>query len=229
MSLIKIVCMLSVKNCRGYIILKFLLTVQIYNDCMGNLVFSDFLLKISAPKANSSLIKWVLTTIFYGLIVNLLLFVIWLIRVWCFLTLIASLYFILTTDFSYNGLGGMLSHFSKVDGKLVECPIMFCSHVLKTHKWNYSQVEGEMLTIIFALKHFVHVLYGSWVVIRTNHKPLQFMKGVIEHNRKLSRWWILFQDFDYRLDYLEGKTNVIADCLSWIVSPWELLNTPQHS
>ena len=91
---------------------------------------------------------------------------------------------------------------------------MFCSRVLTSHERNYSPTEGEALAIIFALKRFAHVLYGSRVVIRTDHKPLQFIKGGIEHNRKLSRWWMLLQDFDYRLDYLEGKANVVADCLS---------------
>ncbi len=80
--------------------------------------------------------------------------------------------FILTTDFSYDGLGGMLSQVRLVKEKFVECPVMFCSRVLTIHERNYSPTEGEALAIIFALKRFAHVLYGSHVVIRTDHKPL---------------------------------------------------------
>ena len=49
---------------------------------------------------------------------------------------------------------------------------MFCSRVLTSHEHNYSPTEGEALAIIFALKRFAHVLHGSRVVIRTDHKPL---------------------------------------------------------
>jgi len=64
--------------------------------------------------------------------------------------------FIVTTDFSYNGLGGMLSQV--VDG--VEYPVMFCSRKLAVNEANYAPTEGEALAILFALRRFAYVLYG---------------------------------------------------------------------
>ena len=126
-----------------------------------------------------------------------------------------SLDFVLTTDFSYDGIGGMLSQVYVDDqGKKVEYPVMFCSRVLTVHERNYSPTEGEALAIIFSLKRFAYVLYGQHVVIRTDHRPLQFITGGVEHNRKLSRWWMLLQDFDYEIEYLNGSANVVADGLS---------------
>ena len=78
-----------------------------------------------------------------------------------------------TTDFSYNGLGGMLSQsYFDENGKVMEYPIMFYSQVLTTHERNYSPTEGEALAIIFSLKRFAHILYGMHVIIRTDHRPL---------------------------------------------------------
>ena len=54
--------------------------------------------------------------------------------------------FIVTTVFSYNGLGGMLSQV--VDG--VEYPVLFCSRKLATNEANYAPTEGEALAILFA-------------------------------------------------------------------------------
>lgn len=64
--------------------------------------------------------------------------------------------FYLTTDFSYNGIGGVLSQM--VDG--VEHPILFCSRVLNGAEQNYSPTEGEALAILFALRKCSHLLFG---------------------------------------------------------------------
>ena len=80
--------------------------------------------------------------------------------------------FILTTDFSYDGLGAVLSQ--EVDG--VEKPIMFASRVLAPAELKYSPTEGEALGVLFGLKRFAHVLYGQRVIIRTDHRPLVFVK-----------------------------------------------------
>ncbi len=56
--------------------------------------------------------------------------------------------FIVTTDFSYNGIGGMIS---QVDDAGVERPVMFVSRVLDKAEANYSPTEGEALAVVFVL------------------------------------------------------------------------------
>lgn len=118
--------------------------------------------------------------------------------------------FILTTDFSYNGIGGVVSQI--VDG--VERPVMFVSRVLTSADLKYSPTEGEALAIVFALKRCEHLLYGQHVIIRTDHRPLTFINSGHESNRKLARWWSIVNEFDYELQYVQGKVNVVADALS---------------
>ena len=36
----------------------------------------------------------------------------------------------------------------------------------------------------------------------------------MENNRKLARWWMELQEFDYEVTYVTGKSNLVADCLS---------------
>lgn len=64
--------------------------------------------------------------------------------------------FILTTDFSYNGIGGVVSQI--IHG--VERPVMFVSRVLTSSELKYSPTEGEALAIVFALKRCEYLLYG---------------------------------------------------------------------
>lgn len=55
-------------------------------------------------------------------------------------------------------------------------PCMFASRKLVAAEANYSPTEGEALGIIFGLKRFASLLYGHKVIIRTDHKPLIFIK-----------------------------------------------------
>lgn len=53
---------------------------------------------------------------------------------------------------------------------------MFASRQLNEAESRYSPTEGEALAIVFGLKRFCHVLYGQHVLIRTDHRPLTFIK-----------------------------------------------------
>lgn len=63
---------------------------------------------------------------------------------------------IVTTGFSYNGVGGMLSQM--IDG--VEHRVMFYLCRLASSEVNYAPTEREALAILFALRPFAYVLYG---------------------------------------------------------------------
>ena len=52
------------------------------------------------------------------------------------------------------------------------------------------------------------------MVIRTDHRPLTFITAGSEANQKLARWWSIVNEFDYELEYLKGKSNLVADALS---------------
>ena len=106
--------------------------------------------------------------------------------------------FILTTDFSYEGIGGVVSQV--LDG--VERPVMFVSRVLTKAEQNYSAKEGEALAIVFALRRCEHLLYGQRVVIRTDHRALTYINSGHSANRKLARWWSVVNKFYYELEYV---------------------------
>jgi hypothetical protein len=56
------------------------------------------------------------------------------------------------------------------------------------------------------------------VKIRTDHRPLSFVQAGSEGNRKLARWWSILSEFNFSLEYLAGRSNLVADCLSRLTS-----------
>ena len=75
--------------------------------------------------------------------------------------------------------------------------------------------EQELLAIIHALKTWRHYLHGAQVhACMTDHKSLQHFKTQPQLSGRQTRWKDVIADFDFDIEYIEGKANVVADGLS---------------
>lgn len=120
--------------------------------------------------------------------------------------------FILTTDASDFAVGAVLSQ-----GPIgADKPIAYASRTLNDAETRYSTIEKELLAIVWAVKHFRPYLYGRRFTIYTDHRPLAWLNSMKEQNSKLTRWKLRLAEFDYDIEYKNGKQNVVADALSRI-------------
>ena len=118
--------------------------------------------------------------------------------------------FIIATDASAVALGAVLSQ--GYNGK--EHPISFASRVLTEAEKNYSVIEKELLAIVFAIKKFRCYVYGHRFTIFCDHNPLQFIATMKDPTKRIARWLMWLQDYDFKVVYRPGKQNTNADCLS---------------
>jgi len=76
-----------------------------------------------------------------------------------------------------------------------------------------------MLAIVWALDNLRSYLYGATTLrVYTDHQPLTFALGNRNFNAKLKRWKSRIEEYNCELIYKPGKSNVVADALSRIVS-----------
>ena len=126
---------------------------------------------------------------------------------------------ILECDASPVGVGCVLKKLSENIRGESECTIAFASRKLTDTEVNYSQIDKEALSIIFGVTKFNKFLLGKKFILRTDHKPLIHLfspsKAISSiANARLTRWALKLSAFDYQIEHIQGKNNVLADGLS---------------
>ncbi|KXJ08001.1 Retrovirus-related Pol polyprotein from transposon 297 [Exaiptasia diaphana] len=98
-------------------------------------------------------------------------------------------------------------------------PVAFDSRVLTDAEKKYSQIEKELLAIVFGATKFRQYLLGRHFTLKTDHKPLITLCG--EHktipqmaSSRIKRWTLLSAAYDYTIEFIPGKENNWADFLS---------------
>ena len=120
--------------------------------------------------------------------------------------------FVLTTDWSKQAIGAMLSQVQPDTEE--EHPIAYASRLLNAAERNYAPTEGECLALVWAVEKFRYYLHGHHFTVNTDHKALEWLNTARFTNSKLERWAMKLQEFDYKVQYIKGETNVVADYLS---------------
>ena len=109
---------------------------------------------------------------------------------------------------SKKGLGAVLLQESK--------PVMYVSRTLTETEQRYSNIERELLAIVFALERLNHYTFGRTITVQSDHQPLQsiWKKSIVSTSPRLQRLLLRLAHDDLNIEFLRGKENVIADALS---------------
>lgn len=120
--------------------------------------------------------------------------------------------FCMTTDASDLACGAVLSQ--EYNG--VQMPVAFASRKFLPGEKNKSVIERELAAICWALNYFKPYLYGNHFLVKTDHRPLVYLFGMKNPTSKLTRMRMELEDFDFTIEYIKGKDNIVADALSRI-------------
>ena len=114
--------------------------------------------------------------------------------------------FILECDASGEGIGAVLMQNRH--------PIAFESRKLRGAERLYSIYDKEMLAIMHALVKFRQYLVGGKFVVRTDHNSLRYLLEQKDLNERQQKWVSRIQAYDFDIEYVKGKKNIVADALS---------------
>ena len=122
---------------------------------------------------------------------------------------------VMLTDASTVGVAGCLAQLH--DGHL--CAVSYCSHRLTEQERNYPITELEGLAILHSVRCHRHFLLNNPFTVRilSDHQPLQWVQKVSTASGRLSRWLMELAEYDFRIEFIPGKVNDVADALSRLV------------
>eukprot|EP01050_Picozoa_sp_SAG11_P022469 SAG11_NODE_4258_length_1983_cov_9.871019_1_plen_343_part_10 len=122
----------------------------------------------------------------------------------------------LVTDASDYAVGACLYQLEKQH----PVAIAYTSKCLNPAELNYSVQEKEALGVIHGVEKFRHYLLGSpfTIEVLSDHQSLTYLQTGKEKGGRMARWAIKLSEYNYKIRYIKGKDNGIADLLSRLVS-----------
>ncbi len=126
-----------------------------------------------------------------------------------------QLEFCVHTNASLLAIGAMLAH--NPIGKYDQ-PIVYASRLLIKVEQNYITIRKETLVMVYAFHKFKHFLLGNKFVFYVDHMALIYLVYKPHVSRKITKWLLLFLEYEFILIYKLGKTHVLTNVLSRLLN-----------
>ena len=78
----------------------------------------------------------------------------------------------------------------------------------------YTIYDKEMLAIMHALAKFRQYLVGARFVVRPDHNSLKYFSEQKDLYERQQKWVSKIQAYDFDIEFVKGKNNIVADALS---------------
>ncbi|KAE8238784.1 hypothetical protein A4X13_0g8380 [Tilletia indica] len=115
------------------------------------------------------------------------------------------------TDASTSGVGALYGQ--GISWQTMR-PAGFHSRKFNSAQMNYRTHEQELLAVLEALMKWEDQLLGREFVIITDHRSLEYLQTQRTLSGRQIRWLEYLSKFTYKIRYVSGETNVVADYLS---------------
>ena len=121
----------------------------------------------------------------------------------------------LLTDASGIGWAGVLTQeFEDERGKKKHHPICYVSGQFRGSQQNWAALTKEAYAIYMAVRKLSFYITDAEVTIKCDHLPLKKFLQKQTLNAKVNNWAIELEQFNLKVEWIQGVKNTLADSLS---------------
>ena len=123
--------------------------------------------------------------------------------------------YMLFTDASGIGWAGVLTQeFEDDKGKKKQHPICYVSGQFRGSQLNWAALTKEAYAIYMAVRKLSFYITDAEVTIKCDHLPLKKFLHKQTLNTKVNNWAVELEQFNLKLEWIQGVKNMLADSLS---------------
>ena len=93
-------------------------------------------------------------------------------------------------------------------------PVAYFSRKLTDPQKNWSIWEKEAYALVSAVQHWDYYLSGQKFQVQTDNSVVTALMKKEPSNKRLARWILTLQEYDYDIEHIPGRANSIADVMS---------------
>ena len=121
----------------------------------------------------------------------------------------------LFTDASGIGWAGVLTQeFADEKGKKKHHPISYISGQFRGSQQNWAALTKEAYAIYMSVRKLSFYITDAEVTIKCDHLPLKKFLQKQTLNAKVNNWAVELEQFNLKLEWIQGAKNTLADSLS---------------
>jgi hypothetical protein len=106
---------------------------------------------------------------------------------------------------------------------------VYASKLFNKAKQNYSIIERKDLVMVSTVHKFKHYLLGNKFVFYVDHMALVYLVNKPQVSRRVTRWLLLFLEYDFTIVYKPRKTHVNIDALPRLPDIIEPIRAPNQT
>jgi hypothetical protein len=92
--------------------------------------------------------------------------------------------------------------------------VAYASKGLTEVQKKFHPMEGECYALIWGIMHFRQYLHWTHFIMRTDHKPLEWLATVSDAHGRRGCWIDMLQDFSFKIVHRPGLKHGNVDALS---------------
>jgi len=92
--------------------------------------------------------------------------------------------------------------------------VVYASKSLTEAQRKFHPMEGECYALIWGVMHFRQYLHRNHFILRTDHKPLEWLATISDAHGRRGRWVDMLQDFNFKIIHRPGLRHTNVDALS---------------